>query len=211
MMKDEKELLELLDDAKRTFRVPSEPPIDAMWDSIAQRHFRSPMARRWRRSFPHWPALAVAMVASLVMGVSIGRFTAPANDATVATTDRGVPRGTLAGRAYQRAASEFLGQTALLLAALPGEARSGSADDAFSAQASQLLITTRLLLDSPAASDRRIRDLLEDLELVLAQVARLESSTRQRAEFDLITEALEQRDVVPRIRSVVANLSSDDN
>jgi hypothetical protein len=153
----------------------------------------------------------MAMAASLVMGVSIGRFTAPDQVASVETTDTGVSRAPVVGKAYQRAASEFLGQTAVLLTALPAEARSGSADDAFASQASQLLITTRLLLDSPAASDRRIRDLLEDLELVLAQVARLESSTRQRAELDLITEALEQRDVVPRIRSVVANLSSDDN
>jgi hypothetical protein len=210
-MRDEKELLELLDDAKRTWRVPPEPPIDAMWNTIAERHFEVPVTRRWRRNFPRWSSLAMAIAASLVIGVSIGRFSAPGTDATSANADTGMSRSPVVGKAYQRAASEFLGQTAVLLTALPAEARSGGADGEFALQASQLLITTRLLLDSPAAADRRIRDLLEDLELVLAQVSRLEPSARHRDEMDLITEALEQRDVVPRIRSVVANLSSDDN
>ena len=48
--------------------------------------------------------------------------------------------------------------------------------------------------------------LLEDLELVLAQIAMLQSG-RTRQEIDLITDALEERDVVPRIQSAVARLA----
>ena len=70
-------------------------------------------------------------------------------------------------------------------------------------QATDLLSTTRLLLDSPAAaSDARLKQLLEDLELVLAQLSRLPAE-HGGAEIDLITEALERRDVVPRLRSAV--------
>jgi len=79
----------------------------------------------------------------------------------------------------------------------------------FATQATELLTSTRLLLDSPAASDVRFKDLLEDLELVLAQIAMLQSG-RTRQEIDLITDALEERDVVPRIRSAVARLSRGD-
>jgi t-SNARE complex subunit (syntaxin) len=55
-----------------------------------------------------------------------------------------------------------------------------------------------------------MKDLLEDLELVLAQVARLQSQRPGEA-ITLINEALEERDVVPRIRSAVADLSGSDH
>jgi hypothetical protein len=52
---------------------------------------------------------------------------------------------------------------------------------------------------------------LEDLELVLAQVAQLPAASRRNAaELEIINEALEERDVVPRIRTAVASLSGDD-
>jgi hypothetical protein len=116
------------------------------------------------------------------------------------------------GEPYGRNTAEVLGQTAVLLAALPGEVREGrAADDRFSTQARRLLVSTRLLLDSPVASDQRLRTLLEDLELVLAQIAQLSTTPRNDAEIELITEALEQRDVVPRIRVAVASLAGDAN
>ena len=46
--------------------------------------------------------------------------------------------------------------------------------------------------------------LLDDLELVLAQVVRL-SSTRPRQELELITDALEERDVLPRLQNAVTS------
>jgi hypothetical protein len=95
----------------------------------------------------------------------------------------------------------------VLLTSLPGSAQ--LVRRAFSNQATELLTSTRLLLDSPAASDARFKDLLEDLELVLAQIAMLQSG-RTRQEIDLITDALEERDVMPRIRSAVARLSTGD-
>jgi hypothetical protein len=51
---------------------------------------------------------------------------------------------------------------------------------------------------------------LEDLELVLAQLSRLPAE-HGGTEIDLITEALLQRDVVPRLRSAVVSISSDDD
>jgi hypothetical protein len=106
---------------------------------------------------------------------------------------------------YEVATSRYLGQTAALLTALPSEG-SGQVDAQFSAQARDLLQTTRLLLDSPAGDDPDLRALLSDLELVLAQVAGLRSAG-DREELDLITGALEQRDVLPRLQSVVAQIT----
>jgi hypothetical protein len=53
-----------------------------------------------------------------------------------------------------------------------------------------------------------MRDLLEDLELVLAQVVRLRSNA-SRTELDIINRALEQRDVIPRLRTAVADISAN--
>ena len=109
---------------------------------------------------------------------------------------------------YQVATTKYLGQTAALLIALPSEVKAGRADEQFITRAGQLLTTTRLLLDSPAASDQSMRTLLEDLELVLAQVVHLQND-RGRTALDLINQALEQRDVLPRLRTAVADKSAN--
>jgi hypothetical protein len=70
------------------------------------------------------------------------------------------------------------------------------------ATARQLLATNRLLLDSPAGDDRKTRLLLQDLELVLAEIAQL-SPRSGRRDLDLITEGLERGGVMTRLRTAV--------
>lgn len=201
-MTDDK-LQELLKEASHTWRAP-EPRVAEMWAGIEARHFN----HRRRRLTPNWWMMVTAVAAALAFGVSLGRFTAGerATQPQIAASPAGM------GEPYGRTTTELLGQTAVLLAALPAEAREGRAGGHFSEQAAQLLITTRLLLDSPVATDQRLRILLEDLELVLAQVSQLPgASQRNQAELEIITEALEERDVVPRIRVAVASLNGDAN
>jgi hypothetical protein len=110
----------------------------------------------------------------------------------------------------QRATSDYLDETVALLASLRRDVRTSGgvpSNARFVAQATLLLGTTRLLIDSPAASDPQMRGLLEDLELVLAQVAKLRSEPRPE-ELTFITEAMEERAVVPRMRTVAASLSA---
>jgi hypothetical protein len=205
---DERKLDELLDDAARTYRVPPPPPLDAIWAGVEKELFRpAPL----RRPVPGWRVLVAAVAASLILGVAVGRVSAHAGagNAIARVETPQAPAVRVAADPYQQATEEFLGRTAVLLASLPSESRNAADAPKLAGQAVQLLGTTRLLLDSPAASDQRVRALLEDLELVLAQVARLQAP-RQKGEMNLITQALEDRDVVPRIRSVVAELSQSD-
>ena len=65
---------------------------------------------------------------------------------------------------------------------------------------------TGIRVASREEADIAMKKLLQDLELVLAQVARLPKS-RQQDEMSLITNALEERDLVPRLRSAVADLA----
>ncbi|HEU4798465.1 MAG TPA: hypothetical protein VFT63_06020, partial [bacterium] len=99
--------------------------------------------------------------------------------------------------------------TVVLLTALPEERSDTIPDRRFTQQAGALLTTTRVLLDSPAAAnDPQLHNLLEDLELVLAQITRLQKGDQARIELELITEALQQQDLVPRIRSIAAGLNA---
>jgi len=204
---NEDKLQELLKEASRTWRVPPEPRVDEMWAGIEARHFN----RQRNRLTPNWWMLVTAIAASLVVGVAVGRFSALERTAQPDVSAASLAKPPV-DEPYGRTTTELLGQTAALLAALPSEAREGRADEHFATQAAQLLSTTRLLLDSPVAGDQRLRVLLEDLELVLAQVAQLSGATRRNdAELEFITEAVEQRDVVPRIRVAVASLAGDAN
>jgi hypothetical protein len=208
-MTDER-LNELLADAAKTYRVPPEPDLEGIWREVEREAFSEPARRRlsWWRT-PSWPVLAMAAAASLALGVGLGRVSSPrVAGAPVIAASPAAPSAELPA-GYDRTATELLGKTVILLAALPAE-RGRDASVRFSSQASEMLSTTRLLLDSPAASDPRFKELLQDLELVLAQIARLHGG-RGPEEIELIKDAVEERDVVPRIHSAVARLSLGDN
>jgi hypothetical protein len=211
----------LMRDAAETFRRPDTPPLDEMWREVDAAHFGG--SRRTdsgnggpRMQRMHW---WIGLAATLVVGVALGRASMSLGGARksavpvvaqtqVATVAPSEIRDTLAVP-YDVETSKYLGQTAALLIALPTEAQGGRAADAqFVARAGELLTRTRLLLDSPAASDPSMRRLLEDLELVLAQAVRLENG-HSRTELDLINKALEQRDVIPRLRTAVADISAN--
>lgn len=103
----------------------------------------------------------------------------------------------------------YLAQTSRLLASLPsGQSLAGS-DTAIAHRASDLLTQTHLLLDSRAGSDPTLHRLLEDLELVLAQVARLRSSGNG-ADLQLIHQALTVHDVLPRVYDATLEASTTD-
>jgi hypothetical protein len=163
------------------------------------------------RRVPGW----VGIAATLVIGIGIGRASmmvnrpAPATPAVAVMTPVAstVSGDTAMSRPYEIETSQYLDQTAALLIALPSEVRSGRTDPRFASRAGELLTRTRLLMDSPAADDPAMHDLLEDLELVLMQVVRLQHGSR--TELELINRALEQRDVIPRLRTAVADISAN--
>ncbi len=208
---------ELMRDAAQTFHKPPQPDLDGIWENVERQVWgrerpssRSALEGRTRR-VPRWLAIA----ATLVIGVAIGRAStmlsreAPAAP-TVAVMTAATPTvytDTTMSRPYELETSQYLDQTAALLIALPSEVRSGRTDPRFTSRAGELLTRTRLLMDSPAAEDPAMHDLLEDLELVLMQVVRLQHGSR--TELELINRALEQRDVIPRLRTAVADISAN--
>jgi hypothetical protein len=210
----EERLNELLADAAHSYRSPPEVDLGAMWPEVERRAFDRPFRRPAVRT-PSWRVFTMAIAASLLVGVALGRGAfrhAPA--ASVAAMPGAASADSAGGSmpaAYDRTATELLDRSAILLTALPTEARRAGQNEQFTSQARELLTTTRLLMDSPAASNPRFKELLQDLELVLAQVARLKAAGGHgHEEIDLITDALQERDVVPRIRSAAARISLGD-
>jgi hypothetical protein len=104
--------------------------------------------------------------------------------------------------AFRVAAVEHLGQAESFLTLFRASVRSGARDQLASPTARQLLATNRLLLDSPASKDPKLRLLLQDLELVLAGIAQL-SPGRGSEELDLINNDLERSAVLLRLRAAV--------
>jgi len=209
---DDNKLDELLTDAVHSYRPPPDAPLDAIWARVEAEAFTARPSKRT----PGRAAFGGAIAATLLFGVLIGRatatrsITAPLASAPAPASTPAQLASNTAADPYQRTTQEFLGRTAVLLAALPSKDHPGTNDAKLAGQAQQLLGTTRLLLDSPVGHEQRMKDLLEDLELVLAQVARLQPQ-RPGESLTLINEALEERDVVPRIRSAVAGLSGSDH
>lgn len=125
----------------------------------------------------------------------------------VRAPERGIGGEPSAGResaeapALRAATLAHLGRTEALLTGFRASGASASDLDPGS-WARDLLGDTRLLLDWSAGGDPHLVALLEELELVLAQIARLEagSSEEERA---LVVEGLERRGVLTLLRATV--------
>ena len=208
---DEKRFDQVIRELPDDFRVP-DAPLEEMWRVIESAHFDRQVSRSrtWMEATP-W----IAVAAALVIGIGIGRYL-PSRKSTVtptvtSTTALPVKADTSAvADAYRDQTSRYLGQAAALLISLPAKDASAKADTKFSNEAADLLVTTRLLIDSPAANqDPKLRSLLEDLELVLVQIARLRGE-RNKGDLDLIHQAVEQGDVLSRLSSAVATTQSSE-
>ena len=158
------------------------------------------LARGSRRPVMSTRAAAwiTGIAALLVLGIGIGRLTAPTSVSPgieVAATSAPA-RGP--STALELVAAQHLSQSEAYLTLFRASVRTGQVDSLPVSTARQLLATNRLLLDSPVA-DARLRPLLLDLELVLAEITQLGPTGRQ-ADVKLITDGLDQGDVMMRLQ-----------
>jgi hypothetical protein len=208
---------ERLREAASQYNEPPETPRDAMWARIVagraeKRVPRTPAPAP--RPFWHkpWAWVPVAAAAVLIVGIGIGRFTATDEPDRVVQQqavesepfERSFDESNRSGNrsAYQLAAAPVFNQAELLLTQYrTGEALEDNGDS-YSSRAASLLMDTRLLLDSPAADDPKLRRLLSDLELVLTQLVRATAGD-ESVERELINESMNNRSLLPRLRANV--------
>ena len=199
-----------------TLNAPNAAPRAEMWDAIQGAQKTASDAQGGRipgvtplRRHP-WRLMSV-IAAALLLGVAVDRFALRQADdtrASVATTPPAPKGGDSAdpSRLYRLAAAQTLTQAEALLTSY----RASGVAEHNPAAAQQLgrwgrdvLSSTRLLIDSPAGEDPQLRPLLDDLEIVLVQIIRLSGAPLDASERALIDRVLEDRDLLPRIRTAV--------
>ena len=187
-----------LRDLARDYHRPPATPREELWARIQAERARRRSAPRVARLRP-WLRWSLAAAAVLLVGVLIGRATVQ-RGAGVALRPTSAP----SDLAYRVAAAQYLTRTEALLTGFRAESQGGGGklDAQLVTQARDLLLTTRLMLDSPAAKSPRMKALLEDLEVVLAQIATLPGSGDPE-DIRSITQGLEQRGVLLRLRTSV--------
>lgn len=186
---------DFLRDAARDYRQPPATPREEMWARIAAERVRP--ARR-----THWLRWATAAAAVLALGIGIGWQAARLRSGgapalSTAESVRSAPPGV-----YDVAANQYLGRTEALITDFVIGARRGTSERYVATTARDLLTTNRLLQDSPAADDPQMKGLLQDLELVLAQISRLSAEHGQK-EVNLIVQGLNQSGVLVRLRAAI--------
>lgn len=177
---------------------PGEAPREAMWQAIArERAARRPAARRGLgvRRVAAWGLAAAALVA---LGVGLDRMTGQGGTAAPVAVHATPAAGPTT--AQRLAAEDVFGQAEVFLTGYRADATRGKLDRTSPAEAKKLLAATRLLLDSPASADPRLRLLLEDLELTLAQISQ---DGGDPSGARTITHDLDQRGTLSELRSSI--------
>lgn len=201
---------DVLRDLAQDYNPPPETPRDLMWAKIqVVRREREARRRQLRVLYSPWTRWGVGIAAALAIGVAIGRFAlqqepvmGPVTEAPgpTAASSESPKRSQLAFRVM---ATQHLSRVELYLTSLRTNPQPESEDAEFWRGAGELLSTTRLMLDSPVADDPVLKDLLEELELVLAQVVQLSYAQGRETEVELITEGIERTSLLPRLRTAI--------
>ncbi|MFV1987014.1 MAG: hypothetical protein ACC682_07020 [Gemmatimonadota bacterium] len=169
-----------------------------------------------RRTVARWAA-PIGIAASLVIGIALGRtFLAPGepspavaiadqadgSGSTVASEPVGEDAPSRRDVAVRLATARHLGQAESLLTSFrTDEAETGSGGTLeMSGWARELLGETRLLLDLRVERTPREAELLEELELVLAQIARL-GPDAPAFEREIVIDGLVRQGTIARLRA----------
>jgi hypothetical protein len=183
----------------RQIHEPPRVPREAMWTAIQARRDAAKVVPIHTRRNPRTLVWIAALAASLLLGVALDRWViqpAGGEPGRVAETPSRADEPPSA--ALQVATTQHLSRVETFLTGF----RTTDTDSTFGGQARDLLTSTRLLLDNPSIHDARVRGLLQDLGLILVQIVQSTASDRP-SERQLITDGLQQRQVLPRLRSQI--------
>jgi len=200
---DEKELERRLGELKDTWRIPRDPPLAEMWEAVEARAFPArPAGTPWTRTL-------LPLAAMLLLGFGVGQLSprllqrrTVRSPAPVAVIPAATPGS---HDPFVGIATDYIERVTGLLVTLSDAPHRDRTIPI--AQARELLATTRLLMDSPQASNPHLHALLDDLELVLAQIVRLPPRAASPDVY-LIDQTLDEREVLPRLRGMLAENST---
>ena len=106
--------------------------------------------------------------------------------------------------AYRLVVLRHLAGSEAMITAFRSSARSGEVDAQIGEWSRELLGTTRMLEASPVVQDPTMKRLLEDLDLVIAQIAQYVSTGKHNPDdLDLIEQSITKRGVITKLRSTL--------
>ena len=196
---------DFLDKHAAGYRAGAAPDADALWRGV-QATLQHDRAANHRRRV--WLSAGAAIAATLVIGVVLGRWSQRREHvASPATTVAAVPsRADSAQLAAHLHAStqDYLVDADVFLtefrAGLRHPAASAAVKQMDRAQRSrELLARTRLLLHGGEHQSPETVRLLQDLELLLAEIAAMPAASSTDAA--LLQETLHRQNILPRIRT----------
>ena len=106
--------------------------------------------------------------------------------------------------AYRLVVLQHLAGTEAMITSFRASAKRGQIDTQIAGWSRELLSTTRMLETSPATTDPVMKRLLEDLDLVIAQIVQYSThGTNNPDELDLIEQSINQRGVITKLRGTL--------
>lgn len=190
------------------YNEPLAVPREEMWAAIGQARAKAAHARAVRRRVL---AVAVGMAATLVLGVTIGRYgfrQVPASAVANAPSNGTPGTGGGATAAYDVATRAHLSRAEMLLVAYTNPAVGAPADSSIAHWAQDVLSNTRLLLDSPAGDDPVRRKLLADLERVLVQMVQKSPAETDAEARVFVERSLSRTNMLTRLRAEPTSANS---
>ena len=212
---------ELLVQAAREYNAPLAVPREEMWSRI--QGARAAQKLRGTSRVWVWPGVGIAAAALLTAGVLIGRnweralrtahpavvsASSPAAAGSSASRD-GESVDASASLSYRLVVLKHLAGSEAMITAFRSSAKRGEVDAQIADWSKELLSTTRMLEASAASDDPTMRRLLEDLDLVLAQIKQyVTRGTNSPDDLELIEQSINKRGVMTKLRSTLPNRTS---
>ena len=200
-MHDDDKFDDFLRNAAKDYNAPVTPRADALWTAIEPEVARA-IAPRSRAVRPFTLFITAALAAALIIGVGVGRWSSRQAPASPVNTAAAAPDSSLANGRARAITLEHLAEAEVFLTGVRSELKSGIADAERAERSRDLLVRTRVLLGASPNRPPEVARLLEDLELLLAEIAALPSN-RSSLDQKLLDESMRNGNIIPRIRATL--------
>lgn len=185
---------ELLNQMRDEHNAPPPTPRDEIWQKLQVAQGARPTRRTTLlRPVFWWPVAAAAL---LLLGIGLGRWS-KVGEPTTSEVVESTPEAPHQVDPYAVVAARHLNRAETLLTHFESGTAPAISRTQLSSWARALLNDTRLLMDSPAMDEPTTRELLSDVELLLALIVRLDANDTPEA----IADGLRNSGLLDRLRS----------